>query len=73
MRREARAEIDAMTVAMTQGVLNAFNADARKKWERRRARRADATGPRTQTKAQFLATLGRLAANPQLAANFKVN
>lgn len=48
-----------MTVAMTQGALNAQNPKTRQAWEQRRAQRS---GPKTQTPAQFRRSLAQLAA-----------
>lgn len=60
-----------MTVAMTQGVINAFNPDARRRWERRRARHVDAQRPRGQSKAEFATALAQLAS--AFPGNVKVN
>lgn len=51
-----------MTVAVTQGIVNALDRDARRRWETRRARELDVAAPAAQTPGQFSATAGRLLA-----------
>lgn len=58
-----------MTVAMTQGVLNALNPKTLDAWQARRARRSPGRPP--QSKAQFRRAVSQLqAAFPR---NVKVN
>jgi hypothetical protein len=63
MRREAQAEADGMTVAMTQGVLNALHPKTRRAWDAgRRRRQAAYAAARPQTKVQAQRALAQLAA-----------
>lgn len=63
MRREAQAESEGMTLAMTQGVLNALHPKTRKAWDAARRRRQPArVGPPPQSRYQAQRALAQLAA-----------
>lgn len=58
-----------MTVAMTQGVLNALNPKTLQAWQSRRARRSPGRAP--QSRAQFQRAVSQLQA--AFPANVKVH